>query len=106
MLHDERVGLSSGLGEALLSHLTALFHRPLQQEALVRFEQLQLIGLLQLLFPSTTFPHSITSRGSEADRWSVRVSKEKISPEFNLCVQGLQNLLDLVLLVLQFVAHH
>lgn len=54
MLHDEPVGLGSGLGKAFLCHLTALFDTPLQQEALVGFEQLQLVGLLQLLLPKQT----------------------------------------------------
>lgn len=54
MLDDEPLGLGSGLGKAFLCHLAALFDTPLQQEALVGFEQLQLVGLLQLLPPEQT----------------------------------------------------
>lgn len=54
MLNDEPLGLGSGLGKAFLCHLAALFETPLQQEALVGFEQLQLVGLLQLLLPEQT----------------------------------------------------
>ncbi len=51
MLDDESVCLGSRLGKPFLCHLTTVFHTPLQQEALVGFEQLQLMGLLQLLLP-------------------------------------------------------
>lgn len=54
VLHDEPVGLGSGLGKTFLCHLTALFDTPLQQEALVSFKQLQLMSLLQLLLPKQT----------------------------------------------------
>lgn len=54
MLDDEPLGLGSGLGKAFICHLAALFDTPLQQEALVGFEQLQLVGLLQLLPPEQT----------------------------------------------------
>ena len=53
MLHDEPVRLGSGLGKSFLRHLSALLDTPLQQEALVGFEQLQLVSLLQILPPKT-----------------------------------------------------
>lgn len=65
VLHDETVHFSSGLlGKAFLCHLTALFDTPLQQEALVSFEQLQLVSLLQLLFPEQTAAHMSSSAHS------------------------------------------
>lgn len=55
MLNNEPLCLSSGLGEAFLCHLGALFDTPVQQEALVGLEQLQLVSLLQPLLPEQTF---------------------------------------------------
>lgn len=54
MLNDEPVGIGPGLRKAFLCHVTALFDTPLQQEALVGFEQLELVGLLQFLLPKQT----------------------------------------------------
>lgn len=54
MLDNEPVGLSSGLWKAFPCHLTALLNTPIKQEALVGLEQLQLVGLLQLLLPEQT----------------------------------------------------
>lgn len=54
MLNDKLLCLSFGLRKSFICHLTALFNTPLQQEALVGLEQLQLVGLLQLLLPEQT----------------------------------------------------
>lgn len=54
MLHYEPVCLSPALRKAPLSHVTALLDTPLQQEALVGFKQLQLVGLLELVLPKGT----------------------------------------------------
>lgn len=59
MLHDEPVRLGSGLGKSFLRHLSALLDAPLQQEALVGFEQLQLVSLLQILPPKTRYHNLI-----------------------------------------------
>lgn len=56
MLDDELLRLCSGLGKASLCHLATLFEAPIQQQALVGLEQLQLMGLLQLLLPEPTDP--------------------------------------------------
>lgn len=59
MLHDEPVRLGSGLGKSFLRHLSTLLEAPLQQEALVGFEQLQLVSLLQILPPKTRYHNLI-----------------------------------------------
>lgn len=59
MLHDEPVRLGSGLGKSFLRHLSTLLDAPLQQEALVGFEQLQLVSLLQILPPKTRYHNLI-----------------------------------------------
>lgn len=61
MLHDEPVRLGSGLGKSFLRHLSTLLEAPLQQEALVGFEQLQLVSLLQILPPKTRYHNLINN---------------------------------------------
>lgn len=61
MLSEELLGLGSGLGKASLYHLAPLFDTPVQQEALVGSEQLQLVGLLQLLLPDQTLSESTSA---------------------------------------------
>lgn len=61
MLHDEPVRLGSGLGKSFLRHLSTLLDAPLQQEALVGFEQLQLVSLLQILPPKTRYHNLINN---------------------------------------------
>lgn len=69
MLDDEPLGLGSGLGKAFVCHLAALFDTPLQQEALVGFEQLQLVGLLQLLLPEQTSHMSPSVHSHRHTEW-------------------------------------
>lgn len=56
---DELLCLCSALGKASLCHLTTLFDTPVQQEALVGSEQLQLVGLLQLLLPEQSLSENM-----------------------------------------------
>lgn len=58
MLIEELLGLGSGLGEASVGHVAPLSEAPVQQEALVGSEQLQLLGLLELLPPDQTLSES------------------------------------------------
>lgn len=60
MLHNQPLHLGLGLWEAFLCHLAALLDTPVQQEVLVGFEQLELVGLLQPLLPEQTFHISIS----------------------------------------------
>lgn len=104
MLHDEPVCLSSGLGETFLCHLAALFHTPLQQEALVSFEQLQLVRFLQLLLPKQT--KNLNEQQEVREDFTFLPIIKSPSPVFDLLVQSLQSFLNLLLFVLQLVAHH
>lgn len=76
MLDNEPVGLGSSLWKAFPCHLTALLDSPIKQKALVGFEQLQLVGLLQLLLPeqaAVMFPFKYISN---FNRISINVAKE------------------------------
>ena len=54
VLHYESLCLSLAFGKTLVSHLCTLFDVPVQQEALVSLEQLQLVSILQLFLPKRT----------------------------------------------------
>lgn len=57
VLHRQPVRLGPGPGKTFVRQLAGLFEAPVQQEALVGFEELQLVGLLQLLLPGQTVDH-------------------------------------------------